>query len=225
MSEPWQAPPGQPGYGPPQNGPYGPQGGPPPKSGSHVVAIILVVVGVLVVFVGILAALAIAGTRRYLAAAKGAEAKNTLMAINRSVKAAYEHEVPSSPDDPTSASSHRLCGSAVPVPSSVPRGVKRQASSAEGTDFLTGSETEGWKCLRFDGQFLSYYQYDYRVGGNYKGPARGGPDPGPEGYEISAEGDLNGDGKTSLFTVVGSVDKGTHTIVSSDKIFIVDESE
>ena len=39
-----------------------------------------------------------------------------------------------------------------------------------------------------------------------------GPDPGPDGFEASAEGDIDGNGKTSLFTRVGKVDKKTQTL-------------
>jgi hypothetical protein len=44
---------------------------------------------------------------------------------------------------------------------------------------------------------MRWHEFDrarYRIGGNYKGPARGDPDPGPNGFEVSAEGDLDGDG-------------------------------
>jgi hypothetical protein len=77
--------------------------------------------------------------------------------------------------------------------------------------------------LRFEVEDPIHYQYEYRVGGNYKGPARGGPDPGPNGYEVSAEGDLDGDGKTSLFTLVGRVENGD--LRRATEIFVADEFE
>jgi hypothetical protein len=224
MSQQWQGPPGQQGYGPPQNAPqpyYGAPGGVPPKS-SNTLVIVLIVVGLVIVFIGILAALAISGVHRYLTSAKAAEAKNSVSAIARGVVASYEHERPSM--DATS-STHQLCGAAVPVPDSVPRGTKYQPSPATGKDYQTGDATHGWICLRFDAHYPSYYQYEYRVGGDYKGPSRGGPDPGPDGFEVSAEGDLNGDGVTSLFTLTGKVDKTTHTIHLDDSMFISKEFE
>jgi len=77
--------------------------------------------------------------------------------------------------------------------------------------------------LRFTLERPSYYQYDYRVGSGYKGPSRGGPDPGKGGFEVSAEGDLDGDGKTSLFTMTGQIVGGE--IVLSPQVFTSDELE
>jgi hypothetical protein len=79
--------------------------------------------------------------------------------------------------------------------------------------------------LRFALTTPHYYQYDYRQGGPYKGPARGGPDPGPHGFEASAEGDLDGDGVTSLFTRTGTLDPRTNQIELSPTFFVVDEFE
>jgi hypothetical protein len=67
------------------------------------------------------------------------------------------------------------------------------------------------------------YQYEYRAGGPYKCTKRGGVDPGPDGFEVSAEGDLNGDGKTSLFCVVGK--RSGDVIKLSTQLFISDELE
>ena len=55
--------------------------------------------------------------------------------------------------------------------------------------------------------------------------ARGGPDPGPNGFEVSAEGDLNGDGVTSLFTRVGVVDPQSGTVRVAPQIFVDRELE
>ncbi len=166
---------------------------------------------------GSLAAVGIYGVRRYLAAAKTAEAKNAIGAISRGAIAAYERESSSTP-------AHALCKSARPVPATVPAGSKYQPSTQQGQDFDTGSPTVGWKCLKFTITNPHYFQYDYRAGGNYKGPKRGGPDPGPDGFEASAEGDLDGDGKTSLFTLTGKVTP-QGTVRLSTEIFIVDEHE
>ena len=43
-------------------------------------------------------------------------------------------------------------------------------------------------------------------------------------FEVSAEGDLDGDGKTSLFTVIGQEDPVAKSIVLS-KTFVTDEYE
>jgi hypothetical protein len=170
--------------------------------------------------VGVLSSLAIHGTKRYLAASKTVEAKNSLSFIARGAIAAFEREQVGV----GGAVAHQLCESAQAVPVTVPKGGKYQAAAQEGRDYRTGSSVAGWKCLKFEMSGAQYYQYDYRRGGGYKGPARGGPNPGRDGFEISAEGDLDGDGKTSLFTIAGSVDRKTNS-VKVGKLFVVDELE
>jgi hypothetical protein len=172
--------------------------------------------------IGTGAALAIFGVRKYLATAKTAEAKNTIGAIARDAVAAYERERfdPKAPNGPTP---HKLCGAAAPVPAEVPRAKKYAPSDEDGRDFNQGDDEHGWRCLKFAMMQPMYYQYEYRVGGSYKGPARGGPDPGKDGFEVSAVGDLDGDGKTSLFTLTGKVVNGT--VQLSPQIFIADELE
>ncbi|MFO0552919.1 MAG: fimbiral protein pilA [Polyangiaceae bacterium] len=223
---PYNAPPNAPYGGPPGYGPPG-YGAPPPKQTNVALIIVLVIVAIVVVFIGVGAALAIYGARRYTEAAKTSEAKNNLQSIMRAARNGYERE--QFPDplsvDPNPGTTHVLCKSAKPVPATVPSGRAYQPSSTPGEDFESGSATEGWKCLKFIITSPIRYQYEYRVGGPYKGPARGGPDPGPNGFEISAEGDLDGDGKTSLFTVVGKVNEATKTITSDNSVFVSDEFE
>ncbi|MBL8743314.1 MAG: hypothetical protein JNK04_19520, partial [Myxococcales bacterium] len=169
-----------------------------------------------VAVIGSSSAVAIYGVRRYLANAKTSEAKNSLGAIARGAVGAFERETGNPP-------THALCKSASPVPAKVPSGRKYQ--SQPGSDYDSGSETAGWKCLKFTIASSQYYQYDYRVGGDYKGPKRGGPNPGPDGFEASAEGDLDGDGVTSLFTLTGKVDKTTNAVRINPQLFIADELE
>ena len=68
-------------------------------------------------------------------------------------------------------------------------------------------------------------QYTYSAGGPYKGPARGGPDPGSDGFEVAAEGDLDGNGVTSLLTLTGKRDAASGKMVLSPQIFVDDEHE
>lgn len=169
--------------------------------------------------VGVMAAASIYGVRRYLASAKTAEAKNVIGAIARGVAAAYEREH-------GSGTKHRLCKSAQPVPDDgVPPRTKYQPSDRPGQDYQRGDDDTGWPCMRFGLTQPHYYRYHYNAGGNYLGPARGGPDPGPHGFEVAAEGDLDGDGETSLFTRIGRVDPKTGRLTLGTTIFIVDEFE
>ncbi len=162
------------------------------------------------------ASIGIYGVRRYLMSAKTSEAKNTVGAIARGAIAAFEREQASAP-------AHALCKSAPAVPATVPAG--RRFTAKAGSDYDTGSDTEGWKCLKFMMTAPQYYQYAYRAGGDYKGPKRGGPNPGADGFEISAEGDLDADGLTSLFTLTGKLDKATNTVKLDTGLFIADEFE
>ena len=149
------------------------------------------------------------------------KAKNIVAAIARGAAAAYEREIMG----PRGAVSHTLCGSATDVPATVPRGVEYLPSTATGQDYDSGDAQRGWSCLKFSLSQPQRYQYSYREGGGYKGPARGGPNPGPHGFEVSAEGDLDGDGKTSLFTRTGTVDPLSGTLRLSPQVFVADEYE
>jgi hypothetical protein len=183
--------------------------------------------GELAIF-GALGAVGVYGVRRYLANSKTAEAKNVLGALGRSAVAAYEREVVTAGSlkpGATVVAQHALCGSSTVVPATVPSGAKYQPSGRDGADYQTGDQMTGWRCLKFEMSSPQYYQYVYRQGGQYKGPARGGPNPGPDGFEISAEGDLDGNGKTSLFTLTGTIDKKKQEVKISPEIFISDELE
>ena len=167
---------------------------------------------------GVGAALAVNGVRRYTARAKAAEARSTVSMMARAAMAAYERELPDA-----KPGTHKLCKSAAPVPNVVPRDTTYVPSNKPGQDFEQGDDSAGWRCLRVSIPQPIRFQYEYRVGGSYKGPKRGGPDPGKDGFEVSAEGDLDGDGKTSLFTRTGKIQNGT--VVLSPQIFVADELE
>lgn len=161
----------------------------------------------------------------YLTSAKLSEAQNTLGAIMRSAQQAYERETISEtilPDEPA-AFSHALCGSSTIVPLEVPHGDKYQPSAKE---FLSdGDATRGWKCLRFEITNPIYFQYRYTKGTGYVGPARGLPNPGPDGFEAAAVGDLDGDGRTSTFTMVGVVDPKLGVVKVSTQVYCDDPDE
>lgn len=159
---------------------------------------------------GALSAVAIYGVRRYLASAKVAEAKSNVGAFSRAAVAARER-------------TGQLCASAQPVPADgVPAAVRHQPSARGGEDFQSGDARRGWRCLGVTLEGPHYYRYHYNAGGGYLGPARGGPDPGPGGFEVAAEGDLDGDGVTSLFTVTGNSAAGEQ---APRTIFVSDEFE
>lgn len=161
----------------------------------------------------------------YLEASKTSEAKNTIGAIARGAAAAYEREhVSEAVDD--EAATHKLCASATPVPADgPPKGRKYQPNHDEGADYNAGDPRTGWPCLKFLMTQPQYYQYGYNAGSGYKSTAFGLPDPGPDGFEAWAMGDLDGDGKPSLFVRTGTVDKATQTLKMSTVIGCVDPGE
>jgi type IV pilus assembly protein PilA len=198
--------------------PYQAQQAPPQKKGMSTCLIIAIVVGALSIpVIGVVAVLGIYGVRKYIAAAKTAEAKNGVDQIARLAVAAYER------DDaelvaPGKAAPHRLCGSATPVPRDVPKGVKYMPSTAAGADFQSGSATAGWTCLKFAMGMPMYYQYGY-----VQGAGSGKSGATANGFEASARGDLDGNGATSLFARGADVRNGN--VVLSTQIYIENEFE
>src|SRR6185437_11669085 len=129
----------------------------------------LVELMIVVAIIGILAALAIYGVRRYLATAKTSEAKNTIGAISRGAVAAYERETTPNEllqDGQTSAATvHAFCGSAGKVPTAGPPAAKKyQPNTQDNNDFNTGDNTNGWKCLKFQLNEAIYFAYRYDKG-------------------------------------------------------------
>jgi len=151
----------------------------------------LVELMIVVAIVGILAALAIFGVKKYVTNAKTAEARNTLGAISKNAAGAWSREImPGSvlADGATVSGANALCKSATPVPAAVPQGVKYQSKTTAGDDYNSGSSDTGWICLRFSMEGPQYYQYNYTAKTDNSH------------FDAIAMGDLNGDGKQSTFT-------------------------
>lgn len=167
---------------------YPPQ--PPPKSSSVPLWLIIggAVLLLLVAVVGVLAVLGVYGTRKYIANAKTAEARNMLGLMARSAVTAYEDEgaVPDAKD------AHRICPSAstaVPASKAMVSGKKYQSSPDEWT--VDAGKNAGFACLKVDMNMPQYFQYEYEATAT--------------SFVARAHGDLNGDGVYSTFELRGEV--------------------
>ncbi len=168
----------------------------------------LVELMIVVAIVGVLAVLAIYGVRKYIANAKTAEAKNSLGQIGKDAATALEREI----IDPTvlavgqsAALNRRLCLSAtakVPNNAGAIQGKKYQSNPAAGQDWNVDQLTPGagFYCLKFEMTTPQYYMY------NYTSDATNATIGNT--MSATAEGDLDGDGVLSTFTLNGAVTEG-----------------
>jgi type IV pilus assembly protein PilA len=166
---------------------------------------------IVVAIVGILASLAIYGVRRYIANAKTADARNSLGQIGKSIQTVYEQESMSGAVLAAAAGAginRALCG---PATATVPAGIaqvtgqKYQSNQAAATDWNLNAATAptvpypagfGFACMKFGMSAPQYYMY------NYVSPLAFG---NGASFTATANGDLNGDGIASTFTLLGAV--------------------
>lgn len=168
--------------------------------------------------IGTGATLAVNAFKAYEANSKTSEARMNVRFIASYARNAYNRE-----NADGKGLRLKLCKSTLPVPATIPKGTTYKTNMGQGGDWDSGDDDTGWKCLGYFSNDEIRYQYEYRQGGNYKGPTRGGPNPGPNGFEVSAEGDLDGDGKTSLFTRTGKIVAGK--VLLDDDVFSSDPNE
>lgn len=166
----------------------------------------LVELMIVVAIVGVLAALAIYGVRKYIANAKTAEARNSLGQVGKDTQAAYAREGMSGQVlglGAVAGASNRLCTSAsasIPAAKASIAGQKYQSKPSEwAADGATAGK--GFACLKFSMNDPQYYMYSYAQAGT--SGANG------ENFTAKAEGDLNGDGTLSTFQITGKVQQDT----------------
>ena len=172
----------------------------------------LVELMIVVAIVGILAALAIYGVRKYMANAKTAEARNGIGQMGKDAITAYFKEgMEATVIALTKSTSvvNQLCDGtgvlAVPGGGNITQGtmpaeIKAKKYQSEPTEW------KSWGCLHFSMNDPQYYQYDYVSAG---GPAK------DTTFQCQAAGDLDGDGKGSLFTMDGKIQEDSSKILTA----------
>jgi type IV pilus assembly protein PilA len=143
--------------------------------------------------VGVLAALAVYGVRKYVSNAKTAEARNNIGRLGKDAAAAWAKEgmAPAILGAGAGAgASNVLCPSVAGsgVPATVPSGEKVQSDPA------AWKTDAGWACLKFQVDSPQYYQYDYKITDS------------TGMFTAFARGNLDGDATESEFTLLGQVE-------------------
>jgi type IV pilus assembly protein PilA len=159
-----------------------------------------------VLIVGVLAALATYGVRRYVGLAKSTEATNAVGRMARDAVTAYERENMASKmlkSGKSVAASKQLCSSAsrtVPQNASKVKGKKYQSNPAEWERDASKS-SKGFACLKFSMTGPQYFLYRYKTNStNATKLAKAGAT-----FDAIAEGDLDGDGERSEIKMAAKI--------------------
>jgi len=159
---------------------------------------------IVVAIIGVLAAVGIYGVRRYLLNAKTAEARMAVGRMAKDAVTAFEREKMEPglvPPGGTTPIINTFCDSATaPVPDDIGmvRGKKYQSAKSDWS-LDSASDGKGFICLRFAMSEPQYYQYSYRASGI------GSTE---QTFTAVAQGDLDGNGITSLFSLSGVASSG-----------------
>lgn len=178
-------------------------------------AFTLVELMIVVAILGVLAAMATYGVRKYVATAKSAEARNAVGAINRGATMAIERDTLASElvvaGGASVSSATALCGSSEFVPLTMAEVQNRKYTPKAQGDYQKVSPgvndpRNGWKCLIFEMTEPQYYQYKYTKGST--GPGLTISIPTAAQWVAQARGDVDGNGVLSEFALSGAIVAG-----------------
>jgi type IV pilus assembly protein PilA len=160
---------------------------------------------IVVAIIGVLAALGTTGVKKYLANAKTAEARGGVGAIAKGIAANYNSENAGTAANAvlsagsSSAILKGICLTSSKVPGTAPKQTKYQSGSTE----WNGDMTTGWACAKFSMSEPQYFSYQFTATGGYTSTG---------GFTAVANGDLDGDGTVSTFSLLGSANGSDVTI-------------
>ncbi len=168
----------------------------------------LVELMIVVAIVGILAALAIYGVRKYITNAKTAEARNSLGQMSKDASTAYNREGMSGAIvtiGNSTAVANNLCISAAATVPTGKAAIQAKKYQSKPSEWAAGDQFTGWSCLKFSMQDPQYFMYGYTstVTSSTSTPSAN------DKFTCSANGDLNGDGTLSTFSLLGALQTGS----------------
>jgi type IV pilus assembly protein PilA len=175
---------------------------------------------IVVAIIGILAVLAIYGVSRYLKTSKTAEATNNVGAISKSANESLTRDMMAgtyvAPGNVTGVG-HCICGTATnTVPPAITQVAAKKYTSDplfNGNDWGKGSTTVGWQCLKFTIDQPQYYMYTWTE----SAASCTSGTISTDALNAQANGDLDGNGTQSTFSLVGNVPAGESQIVWAPK--------
>jgi len=167
----------------------------------------LVELMIVVAIIGVLAALAIYGVKKYLTSSKSAEARAALGRLSKDAAGRFNAETMAGTvlaAGSAAAPSSQLCADtsikSVPEAKASIAGQKYQSILGDPTkDWGLGDKDTGWACLKFSMEAPQYYMYSYDVTGTVTTGS----------FTVKAESDFDADGTLGSLSMDGAIEGKT----------------